>query len=440
MKKSIIDVQILDLGAPKSRPFVPRKKNGVRNLAVPEFPRQKTEFDFEAKDYHSFGSDNLFAEGLAAINRQAINSRSILSWKAIYTAGKGFKADDEKNPILEWVKNANSEEKFRSVFKKIVEDYNEFGNSYVEVVTDRANTFFFMFHHDATTARLGKKTRDGFVGLFPDWEQVAGRESRIKWIPIFKKKGLEEGEDGLLHGFIHIRDYEPQFPIYGLPEWLAGMDAAAIGYKTNKWNISRLDNQFETSGVLELYGDKSDKKLLEQIEKFKKRKTGEGNNAQLLVITRQRGAEQASTYTPLIQTNEGDWINLHKQSDQDLVMAHNWFRSLSGLAEPGKLGSDTQQIRTQYELALSTVIPDTQDLILDALNSAFEQLGGFDTEGFGVENISPVSIADRLDPNFILTREEGYKIVGITPDPKDENLDQTIKVNTATPDEPRPAN
>lgn len=440
MGKNIISVQVLDLGKPKSRPFV-ANRNRIQigkplNLVVPEFPRQKTEFDFDAKDYHSFGIDNLFPQGLAAINRQAITSRSILAWKAIYTAGKGFITDDDS--LLEWTKAANPEENFRSVFKKVVEDYNEFGNAYVEVVTDRANTFFFMFHHDATAVRIGKKTRDGFVGLFPDWAQVQGREERIVWVPIFKKRGLEEGEDGLLHTFVHIRDYEPQFPIYGLAEWVAGMDAAAIGYKTNKWNVSRLDNQFSTSGILEIYGDKSDKKLLEQIKKFKEKKTGEGNNAQLLVIVRERGADAASNYTPLIQTNEGDWINLHKQSDQDMIIAHNWFRSLTGLAEAGTLGN-TQQIRNEYQIARETVISDTQDVILDSLSSVFEDLGGFDAEGFRVRNTSPLSIEDRIDINFLITREEGYKIVGIEPNPKDENLDQTIKVNTATPDEPRPA-
>ncbi len=458
-KSSIISVDIIDLGAKRSRPFVPNgKKNhlqvGVQNTAhddtkrsldpsrvvgplkVPDLLPEKTRLDFDTNNWYPFGKDNLFAEGLAAINRRAINSRSILSWKAIYTAGKGFRG---KDPIVEWTDSANSDnEKFRTVFKKIIQDYNLGGNAYVEVVTDSVGSFFFMFHHDITTARLGKDDRKGFVGLFPDWSKVRGRESQIKWVPLFKDKGLEPGEDGLLHGFIHIRDYEQQFPNYGLPTWVAAMNAAAIGYKTNQWNISRLDNQFESSGVLEVFGSKSDKELLERIKKFKEKRTGEGNNGQLLVITRERGAD-ATNYTPLIQTNEGDWIDLHKQSDQDLILAHNWFRSLSGLSEPGKLGSDTQQVRTQYELALSTVIPDTQDLILDALNPSFEELGGFDTEGFVPKNVSPVSIADRIDPNFVLTRQEAYNIFDIVPAEDDENLDRTIKVNTATPDEPRPA-
>ena len=439
----ILNAEILNLGSKNTKPFVGKGKRRIKigspvNLIIPDIVKEETALDFNPNDYISFGSDNLFAEGLAAINRRAITQRSILSWKAFYVAGQGFETKDKS--LEEWTLNSNRDkEKFTTVFKRIIEDFNEFGNAYVEVVTDRARSFFFMYQWDPTTIRLGRKTRKGFVGIFPNWEKIEGRVTQIKWIPLFKDRGLEQMEDGFLHAFVHIRDYEPQFPNYGLPVWVAALDAAGIGHKTNKWNISRLDNQFSTSGILEIYGDKDDKKLLDGIKKFNENKIGEGNNAKVLVIVRERGGEGTSKYTPLIVTNEGDWINLHKQSDQDIVIANNWFRSLSGLQEPGKLGSDTQMIRNQYQIALSTVIPSIRSIILDNLSPVLEELGGFNTENFKVKDVSPVSIADRIDPNFVLTRKQGYDILGVDPDDDDKTLDQTIKVNTATPDEPRPA-
>lgn len=399
-------------------------------LVVPAFPKEKTSLDFDINDWISFGSDNQFPEGLAAINRQAINQRSILHWKAIYTVGKGFMSEDDS--LLEYFKKVNTEnDTFRKVFKRIIQDYNGFGNVYVEVVTDRMRSFTWIFQWDPTKVRLGRQTRQGFVGLFPDWKRVQGRQDQIKWVPLYPE--FEEGEDGLLHAIVHIRDYEAEFPNYGLPSWMAGMDAAAIGFKTNKWNITRLDNQFQASGVLEIYGDKGDKQLKESIDKFKKARVGEGKNSQLLIITRERGGD-ASQYTPLIQTNEGDWIQLHSQSDQDMVIAHNWFRSLSGLQESGSLGN-TQQIRNEYQIARATVIPEIQNIILDELKPIFEDIGGFDTEGLEVINESPVSIADKIDVNLLLTRRQGYDIMGMTPDEDDPDLDKTIKTNTGKVEE-----
>lgn len=448
---AILDVQVIDLGKQTNGKFKAKNSKriiiGMRDehtpdhgtrvpvtpkeapLVVPQFPKEKTSLDFDINDWHSFGKDNLFPEGLAAINRQAINQRSILHWKAIYTVGKGFMSKDEK--LLEYLKKVNNQnETFRKVFKRIIQDYNGFGNAYVEVVTDTLRTFTWIFQWDATKVRLGRRTRQGFVGLFADWKRVQGRQDQIKWVPLYPD--FELGEDGLLHSIVHIRSYEPEFPNYGLPTWLAGMDAAAIGFKTNKWNITRLDNQFQSSGVLEIYGDKSDKKLKEKIDKFKKERVGEGNNAQLLIITKERGGD-ASVYTPLIQTNEGDWLNLHKQSDQDIVMAHNWFRSLSGLGEPGQLGN-TQQIRNEYQIARETVIPEIQNIILDEIKPVFE-MAGFSTEDLEVINKSPISLADKINVNMLLTRGEGYKIMGIEPDKNDPDLDKTIQTSRAKVEE-----
>ena len=393
-------------------------------LKVPDLQKERTKLDFDTHNWHRFGADNLFPDGLAALNRQANNNRSILHWKAIYTTGNGFTSDDES--LLEYFKQINTEnDTFRSFFKKTIQDYNGFGNVYVEVVTDSLNTFTWLFQWDPTKVRLGSKDRQGFAGFFPDWRKVEGRQSQIKWVPLYPN--FEEGDDGLQHSILHIRDYEPQFPNYGLPSWVGGMDAAAIGFKTNRWNLTRLDNQFQSSGILEIFGEKGDKKLLEQLNKFKERRVGEGRNSQLLTITRERGGNEKTIYTPLTTTNEGDWINLHKQSDQEMVIAHNWFRSLSGLGEPGQLGN-TQQIRNEYDIARSTVIPEIQNVILDALKTVFE-LGGFNADTLEVINQSPVGIADRIDPNFVLNRQQGYDILGIEAPEGDPDLQKVINTN-----------
>jgi len=45
------------------------------------------------------------------------------------------------------------------------------------------------------------------------------------------------------------------FEHYGLPSYIAGMNVSAIAYKTDRWNISRLDNSFQLSGVMVLDGE-----------------------------------------------------------------------------------------------------------------------------------------------------------------------------------------
>ena len=52
--------------------------------------------------------------------------------------------------------------------------------------------------------------------------------------------------------------------------------------------------------------------------------------------------------------NDGDWTDLHTQATSDIVVAHSWFRALSGLDYSSGFNAD--RILHEYEIALNTVI------------------------------------------------------------------------------------
>ena len=56
------------------------------------------------------------------------------------------------------------------------------------------------------------------------------------------------------------------FNHYGVPKYIAGMGVSAIAYKTDKWNIARLENSFKLSGVMMIdataFNDTNIKKML----------------------------------------------------------------------------------------------------------------------------------------------------------------------------------
>ena len=55
--------------------------------------------------------------------------------------------------------------------------------------------------------------------------------------------------NGTLRTAIHYKDYEPAFEHYGVPPYIAGLNVSAIAYKTDRWNISRLDNSFQSAST-----------------------------------------------------------------------------------------------------------------------------------------------------------------------------------------------
>ena len=136
---------------------------------------------------------------------------------------------------------------------------------------------------------------------------------------------------------------------------------SSIAYKTDRWNISRLDNSFQPSGIMVLDGDvDNENDAYEIISAAEKRFAGKPGQVMFMV----KHAETAdnSKFIPISSANDGDWKDLHDQATSDIVIAHSWFRSLSGLDYAG--GFSAERILHEYEIALNTLIlPEQPELL-----------------------------------------------------------------------------
>lgn len=361
--------------------------------------KEKSKVDHNPRDYVAFGDDNLFPQGLAILNRRSSTHRSILNNKVIYSLGRGFITEGNKD-LERFVKQVNNKrESLRKVLKKIFNDWYSFGNAYLEVVLVKNGEPQF-YHHDATKVRIHKDRQH--VIIHPDWRQYEGKKKFAKVLPLYPEF---QNIDGAERAIFHFKQYEPEFCDYGIPEWIAALDAAAIGYKTNRWNLSRLENSFQVSGILEIVGDMSAQDMKKVKEDLAKNFSGEENVGKLLAITRQfSDSGQGTSFTPLIQTSDGEWLNLHEQSDSDLIISHNWFRSLSGISD--STGFDTKRIRNEYQVAKNTIIGENQDAILSEIKYLIENHSKIDPTALSFRNESPVSLIDLIDVNSIVTVDE----------------------------------
>ena len=232
-----------------------------------------------------------------------------------------------------------------------------FGNAFLEAATDAQGSFLALFHQDASRCRVARDDRHAI--LHHDWAAYDARRARqLPLYPLF-----EPAEDGTLRRLIHYKDYEPMFEHYGLPSYIAGMNVSAIAYKTDRWNISRLDNSFQLSGVMVLDG-------------------------------------------------EGDWKLLHEQATSDIVVAHSWFRSLSGLDY--STGFSAERILHEYEIALNTLILGEQQELLEPVRRLIETRLGCDASSLQIVNRPPT----RSKPLYMKVWE-ARKCDGLSYDPQD---------------------
>lgn len=331
------------------------------------------EYMTNARDYIPFGSDNLFPQHVARLNRKSAVNRGILHSKVRYIVADGFNYDENHTELAEFVQQANAnKEDLRTVLKHATLDKQEFGNGWIQVVTDSNMSFVNVYHVDSTKCRLHSDLKH--VIIHNDWARYEGTKSErvvlAKW-PLFE----QDPEDGQWRSMIQIKDYEPTFEHYGVPGWIAGLDISAIAYKTDKWNISRLDNNYNSSGVLIIDGNfDSDEEAEEVKELYESEFTGEGNTGKVMVMVKQEGDKEGTKFIPIKQDADGDWTKLHAQATSDLIIAHNWFRALTGIAD--NTGFDTERILNEYQVALNTVITDEQNTMLAVIKDVLDHVGG----------------------------------------------------------------
>ena len=362
----------------------------------------------ESDRFWRWGDDNLFPVALALMARRSTTHRRIITDKADYLTGKGFTCDEAAQPRLAaFVRQANGcGESLRQVLNKLAFDKALFGNAFLEAVTDPAHSFLAFFHQDATRCRLARDS--AHILLHHDWSAFRPEEARS--LPLYP--AFEEQADGTLRTAIHYKDYEPAFEHYGVPPYIAGLNVSAIAYKTDRWNISRLDNSFQLSGVMMLDSTMDDEAQAERIMRTAEEKFA-GNPGQVMFVLREGAAEDHSRFIPIASQNEGDWRSLHEQATSDIVVAHSWFRTLSGLDYAS--GFSAERILHEYEIALNTVILGEQAELLEPIREIIGRILGADPSSLEIVNRPPT----RSKPLYMKVWE-ARKADGLDYDPEDE--------------------
>mgnify|MGYP003293533083 CR=1 FL=1 len=328
-----------------------------------------------------WGDDNMLPYALSLISRRSVAHRRILNDKADYIAGKGLVCGDNSPLVSHLIVSANGDgDTLRDIVHRLAFDEALFGNAFLEVVTDAEHSFLALYHHDASKCRVARDSEH--IILHHNW--LAFNSSDARSLPLFPR--FEEQADGTLRTMLHYKDYEPMFQHYGVAGYLAAVDAAAIAYKTDKWNISRLDNAFQLSGVMMLDSVVDSEAEADRIVRMAEEKFA-GNPGQVLFVLRDKAEGDNSRFIPINTATDGDWHMLHTQAENDLIIAHSWFRSLSGLDYSS--GFSSERILHEYEVALNTVILPEQEQLLSPIRKVIELVLGVDASSLEIVNRPP---------------------------------------------------
>ena len=362
----------------------------------------------ESKDFWRWGVDNNMPEALAVLSRRSTAHRRIINDKADYISGKGFNYDYSIPLLGSLVERVNGDgESLRQVLNKLAFDKSLFGNAFLEIVTDENHSFLSLYHQDATHCRVAKDSQH--IILHHDWSRF--RVNEAKALPIYPL--FEKQSNGTMRSIIHYKDYEPMFEHYGVPQYIAGMNVSAIAYKTDRWNIARLDNSFQLSGIMMIDNAVDSTEEAAEMARMAEQRFG-GKPGQVMFIIRDEVSDDNSRFIPIESQNDGDWKALHDQATSDIVVAHSWFRSLSGLDY--STGFSAERILHEYEVALNTVILGEQSELLEPIINVIAEVLTIDSSSLEIINRPPT----RSKPIYMKVWE-ARKADGLDYDENDEH-------------------
>lgn len=400
--------------------------HGTKSIGVAPKEKDRKDRDRSQQDWVLYykESNNSFPNDLADKILKSGTNSGIINSKKTLTVGNGLKYSKDGEDLtltgsdLEFTESINlMDETFEELYEKEALSYIGWGAAYVRGVRDSVGNVHY-FPVDPTKVRLGFFNENMIIEkafISPDWQRIRNllpdSEQKDRMVEIEMFNGTDTQEEFL----IMERRMFPGLDYYGVPDYMASILSGwvDINYRIGKFNIDDLDNGMFPSMLLQMFGEPPQGQDPEEFMKDIVAKfTGEGNNGKI-VGQLLDNPEQAANIEILDRVQQGHFETLDKMSDQQLVTAHGWYRSLTGLAEPGSLGSN-QQIKNEFDLAMNMkVIPDYRR----PLNRFFNKLLRIADKDFqvGVINLRPLSLANDVDVNKVLIVDEGREVLGFEP-------------------------
>ena len=177
------------------------------------------------------------------------------------------------------------------------------------------------------------------------------------------------------------------------------------------------------SAIIELGADMSEEEAQIFINEARDKLTGENNNSKILFIAK-NGDEAASNVNIINDTSDGSFMELQTITNDNIISSHRWNPALSGIQVAGSLGNN-QQILTIYDIVMSTVIKEPQQMILRELKKILKKHSNFNVSDLHIVNKPPVTMLGAINPNDYISVQEGRRIFHL-PELDEAELDSLL--------------
>lgn len=382
--------------------------------------------------------DNAFPNLLLDLYTNATSVHSnFINLKGTLILGNNLQAEDETqsalvDPFLGYFNK--SDDNLKSIYAKASMDMALFEGVVLQCVFNREGKVAEVYHIPTQNFRLAKQNKYGyseFGYLSNNFGYISNSFSTSKlnqkanavkikmWCPGDWKKYPVQ--------LMYLKPYS--YSPYAIPSYSSGLNWILIAHEISEFHKNNLKTNMFLSGILtQLKGSMSDEMMEENSNEIEKFYAGGKGRKVLLAYVDQM--IDKPTFDSINGTEQDQiFIELHKESFQQVVTAHNGFPILAGVDPKGaSLGGDANMINIALQAFTHLVTDKKKQVILDGINRIM-QVNGLPPVTCVTE---PLKITQPIPQPDDLTRNERRAFLYDLPE-----IDESQ--NNVTPDNTVPA-
>ena len=351
-----------------------------------------------------FGADNLYPFELIDLYNDSSTHNAIINGKVGYIVGNGLHSDDLETK--KWLSQANIDEDWTSLLKRLTLDYELFNGYAIEVIKTRVGN---QYHHlDFANIRVGL---DGSIQYAHDWITDKGTKNSkpdIQYLERYNPRNPDQKR-----GVIYHVDYRPNLKYYPLPVYVGSLAEIRTDVQIGDYWLNEVKNGFVGGTLIQHNnGVPETKEEAKQFEEAFKEKFGKATGTKIVHLfspSKENGSE-------ITNLNGNDlherYVNMSQRVKEAIFIGHRVTNPiLFGVKEEGQLGA-RNELDLAYEIFTNTYVAERQNTLMRTVKKlAFFEIQKTDIELIPLKPIDTVDLtSDIILAN--LSREEIRTMIG----------------------------
>lgn len=365
------------------------KKSGA-NILIAKFENHKVPqfIEKKGKEWVLFGEKNDYPDYLITLFNRSADHNAIVTGKASYIAGKGFKTEEEN--VKAWLKKAKVD---TELLTKLALDLEVFNGFCFQVIWNNAGSGFEIHYIDFSRIRSNE---DGTKYFYSEkWlDRKPKPDDLVNMLPfdLNKKSGKQ-----LFYYKFHRPGMSGNSNVYPLPDYVGAVTDIETDIEVSNFHFNNIKNGFWGGMLLDFANgiptEEEQKKIAKQITE---KHTGT-DHAGRFVLNFTNGKDRGVTISSLTPPDlDKQFEQLAKRVQQKIFTGHKITSPmLFGIKTEGQLGG-RNEILEAWEHFFKTYVSQRQEILINV----FDELSGLSLE---IEQIEPVGKELEISENNVIT-------------------------------------